>query len=253
MHLTEVLLRPEKYPTDESYPFNLRIFSLTKGICLDAPVTFFVGENGTGKSTLLEAICRRCGIHIWEGQNRSRVEVNPYEKTFYRAVKVRWRQGTVPGSFFSSDLFRNFSKLADEWAASDPSLLNYIGGKSLMTLSHGQSLMTWFRYRFRIKGLYLLDEPETALSPKSQLELLNLLQETSCAGQAQFVIATHSPILMACPGAKILNFDDAPIRKIDYEKTDHYKIYRDFMINRADFLTIDFQKKILARQSEEDA
>jgi predicted ATPase len=237
MHLQKVLLKSEKYPTNECYPFNMRIFSVTKSLTFDSPVTFFVGENGTGKSTLLEALCRRCGIHIWEGPKRRRADLNPYEDAFYMAVEVRWRNGSVPGSFFSSDLFRNFSMLADEWTASDPSLIEYIGGKSLLTQSHGQSLMTWFRYRFRIKGLYLLDEPETALSPKSQLAFLHLLRETSLDGQSQFVIATHSPILLACPGATIFNFDDAPIQAIDYEKTDHYRIYRDFMINRADFLT----------------
>jgi predicted ATPase len=111
----------------------------------------------------------------------------------------------------------------------DPGLLNYLGGESFMSKSHGQSLMAFFRSRFKIKGIYFLDEPETALSPKSQLELLKLLAETSRSGHAQFVIATHSPILLACPGARILNFDVSPVKPIDYERTGHYRIYRDFM------------------------
>jgi predicted ATPase len=113
----------------------------------------------------------------------------------------------------------------------DPGLLKYFGGKSLMTQSHGQSLMAYFNSRLKIKGLYILDEPETALSPKSQLELLALLGEAGRSGQAQFIIATHSPILLACPGARILSFDAAPVRQIKYEDTEHYRIYNDFMAN----------------------
>ncbi|MGZ3524596.1 MAG: AAA family ATPase, partial [Thermodesulfobacteriota bacterium] len=95
--------------------------------------------------------------------------------------------------------------------------------------SHGQSIMSFFRSRYKIKGLYLLDEPETALSPKSQIELLKLLQEMSALGHAQFIIATHSPILMACPGSVIYSFDASPVKTIHYEETEHYKIYKDFM------------------------
>ena len=96
--------------------------------------------------------------------------------------------------------------------------------------------MSFFKARYRFKGLYLLDEPETALSPKSQLELLQVLKDNSEAGHAQFIIATHSPILMACPGATIYSFDDTPVKTIDYERTEHYRIYRDFMKDRSKYL-----------------
>jgi predicted ATPase len=105
-----------------------------------------------------------------------------------------------------------------------------------MTQSHGQSLMSFFRARYRIKGLYLLDEPETALSPRSQLELVNLIRDMGQAGHAQFIIATHSPILMACPDARLYNFDDIPVQEVGYEQTDHYKIYKRFMEDRTQFL-----------------
>ena len=105
-----------------------------------------------------------------------------------------------------------------------------------MTQSHGQSLMSYFKGRYKIKGLYLLDEPETALSPKSQLDLLELLQDMGRAGHAQFIIATHSPILLACPESKIYSFDRIPITVIDYEETEHYKIYKGFMENRNKFM-----------------
>ena len=111
----------------------------------------------------------------------------------------------------------------------DPGLVEYFGGKSLMAQSHGQSLMAFFESRLKIKGLYLLDEPETALSPKSQLTLLSLLQEVGQTGIAQFIIATHSPILLACPTARIFSFDEIPIQQIDYHDTNHYRVYKDFM------------------------
>jgi len=98
-----------------------------------------------------------------------------------------------------------------------------------MTQSHGQSLMSFFKARYRFKGLYLLDEPETALSPRSQLELLQLLKKLGAAGHAQFIIASHSPILLACPDATIYSFDDIPIKKIAYRDTEHYRVFRDFM------------------------
>jgi predicted ATPase len=105
-----------------------------------------------------------------------------------------------------------------------------------MAQSHGQSLMAFFESRFKIKGLYLLDEPETALSPKSLLQLLKLLYDMSRAGHAQFIIATHSPILLACPQAEILSFDASAVEQITYEDTDHYRIYKNFMADPRKFV-----------------
>jgi len=237
MHLSRITLLTDEFPTMDSYPFSLDIYQKTKQIALNAPVTFFIGENGTGKSTLLEAIANRSGFHIWRGLDRSRFEVNPYEDELYRFIRLEWTNGMVPGSFFAADIFRNFSKNLDEWSSNDPGMLNYFGGKSLMSQSHGQSLMSFFRTRYNIKGLYLLDEPETALSPKSQLELLGLLHDVSRMGHAQFIIATHSPILLACPDADILNFNRLPLKTIGYEDTEYFKIYRDFLNNRKKYLS----------------
>jgi len=236
MHLKRVLFHPEKYPTRKHYPFHLKLFNETRAIELETAVTFFVGENGTGKSTLLEAITRRCGIMIWQGPQRPRFQASPYEKQLYHAIEVQWKDTTVPGSFFGSQIFRNFAQLLDEWATMDPGLIDFFGGKSLISQSHGQSLMAFFKARFRIKGLYLLDEPETALSPRSQLELLRLLDRMGRGGHAQFIIATHSPILLACPGAVIFNFDRAPAAPIRYEDTEHYRIYKHFMNDPRSFL-----------------
>ncbi len=229
MHLKKIDLLAEEYPTNEHYPFNLAILRETPGIELSVPITFFVGENGTGKSTFLEAVTMRCGIHIWKGLQRTRCTNNPYEQALHRYIRCEWSDGEVPGSFFGSGVFRDFAVLLDELASMDPGLLEYFGGKSLLTQSHGQSLMSFFRSRYKIKGLYLLDEPETALSPKTQILFLDLLRSMTSDSHAQFIIATHSPILLSCPGAMIYSFDHVPVRRLAYEETDHYRIYRDFM------------------------
>ena len=231
LHLEEVRLLSEQYPTRDHYPFNIDALQQTRSIPFSSPVTFFIGENGSGKTTLLEALARRCHIHIWSGIERTRSIINPYEERLFLYIEIKWTDGVVPGSFFSSQIFRNFAQLVDEWEADNPGQIDYFGGKSLIAQSHGQSIMSFFKSRYKIKGLYLLDEPETALSPKSQLELLKLLQEMGALGHAQFIIATHSPILMACPGSVIYSFDGAPVKRVYYEETEHYKIYRSFMEN----------------------
>jgi predicted ATPase len=230
-----VIIDSDNYPTREHYPFNLETFQRTRSLAFNSPVTLFVGENGTGKSTMLRAICKKCGIHMWRNIPQLRLHPNPYEEALYLFLKVDWVNGKVPGSFFSSETFRDFSQYLDEWATADPKMLDYFGGKSLMIQSHGQSMMSLFRKRYEIKGLYFMDEPETALSPKSQLELLKVLIEMGKAGHAQFIIATHSPILLACPGAKIFSFDTIPVGEILYEETDHFRIYRDFMNDRSKY------------------
>ena len=236
MHLKKLFILSDKFPDREHYPFNLKLFQRTGDILFESPVTFFIGENGTGKSTLLEALAHRCGIHIWRDVIKTRLEVNPYEEELYRFITLEWANGAVPGSFFGSEIFRDFARYLDEWAVADSRILKYFGGKSLMTQSHGQSLMSLFRVRYRIKGLYLMDEPETALSPKSQIELLKVIRDMGLAGHAQFIIATHSPILLACPGADIYSFNHARLKKVAYEDTDYYRIYRDFMENREKYL-----------------
>ncbi|MBN2158040.1 MAG: AAA family ATPase [Spirochaetes bacterium] len=236
MHLKRIHLLSDRYPTGDHYPFNLPIFRKTASIDLTSPVTMFVGENGTGKSTLLRAIAMKCKIHIWEGMERTRFHHNPYEREMYRYIDAEWASGPVPGSFFASEIFRNFAVNLDEWASMSPANLDYFGGKSLMEQSHGQCHMSFFKSRFKITGLYLLDEPENALSPGRQIELLRLLGEMGADGHAQFIIATHSPILLALPGAVLFSFDAAPIGRVRYEDTEHYRIYREFMADRKKYL-----------------
>jgi predicted ATPase len=236
MHLNKITLFTQNFPTREHYPFNLATFQQTRSLGFDTPVTFFVGENGSGKSTLLKAIAHACQIHIWRDAERPCYESNPYREALYKFMQVHWTAGRVSGAYFDSELSRTFAQNLDEWAISDPGIFQYFGGKSLMTQSHGQSLMSYFGSRYRIKGLYLLDEPETALSPQSQLTLLKIFKRMSRAGHAQFIVATHSPILMACPGAAIYNFDALPLAHIPYEKTQHFKIYKRFFADQAPFI-----------------
>jgi predicted ATPase len=229
MHLRKIMFKVEQYPSRDCYPFNLQNFQKTESLRLNTPVTFFIGENGTGKSTLLKAIARRCDIHIWEPAGGLRFVVNPHEEQLYRYLEVEWSDRMVPGSFFASEIFHNFACFLDEWAVASPGTLAYFGGSSLMTKSHGQSHMAFFKSRFSKRGLYLLDEPENALSPRTQLELLSVLHRAGAAGKAQFIVATHSPLLLALPRATIYSFDQEPIAPVAYEHTDHYRMYRDFL------------------------
>ena len=233
MHLKKAVIDHRRFPTTEAYPFNLPIIRQTDTIAFPTPVTVFTGENGTGKSTLLKALCRRCNIHIWEGMHRARYKANRYENMLHLSLDVTWSDGPVPGSFFSPDLFRNFSQLVDEWATSNPGLLTYFGGQSLVAQSHGQSCMSYFKSIYRVKGLHFLDEPEAALSPATQLKLLDLLTAMSAAGHAQFIISTHSPILMSTPHASVYDFNQPSIVRIPYEKTGHYQIYKEFFSHDA--------------------
>lgn len=236
MHISNIAIHQKKFPTTDFYPFNLELFQNTTSLNFHVPVTFFIGENGTGKSTLLKAIAQACGVHIWEAPERSRYNYNQYENFLYSTLDINWNNGNIPGSYFASQTFRHFAQNLDEWASMDPKLLEYFGGNSLMAMSHGQSLMAFFKSRYERKGLYFLDEPETALSPKSQIEFLQSLTHFTKKGQVQFIIATHSPILMACPNATIYTFDDNNISTINYKQTQYYKVYRDFMINTETFL-----------------
>lgn len=228
MHVECLHFRPEKYPARDRYPFHLPAFRHTPELDLNHKVVFFTGENGSGKSTLLRALCRNAGVFIWGGFS----DLTPDEEDFLRAVELRWSRDPVPGSFFSSETFFNFAQVADH----DSAMHEFFGPRDFGTQSHGQSLMAYFRARYRIRGLYFMDEPETALTPRGQVDLLRLLDAMSRDDHAQFIIATHSPILMACPGARLYSFDGPAIRPIDYRETEHYRFYRAFMENPLPFL-----------------
>jgi predicted ATPase len=236
MHLEGVSILSDLFPDRRVYPFHLPFLAESSQITFNSPITFFVGENGSGKSTLLEAITRRCGVHIWRRPQSGRVEHSQYEEELHQFLAPQWSDGPVPGSFFSASSHRDFCCTLEDWAVDDPGQLKYFGGRSLLSQSHGQSLLSLFESRYRLKGIYFSDEPETALSPRSQIRLLKIIRDMAAAGHAQFIIASHSPILLACPGAEILSFDHAPLKRLTYEETDYYQVYRDFMADRRKFL-----------------
>lgn len=232
MYISEVSLFNGHYPTDQYYPFNVQVLRTTSRLTFRRPVTFFVGENGSGKSTLLEAITRKCGIHVWDQPKRHLAHKNPYETRLADFINVTWTSDPVPGSLFRAETFHELADFLDDVAVVDPGRLKYHGGHILNTLSHGEGMLAYFSGRYDRRGLYLLDEPEAALSPASEVKFLKILQELTARRQVQFIIATHSPILLALPGAQIYSFDGPHVREVTYEETEHYKVYQRFFADR---------------------
>jgi predicted ATPase len=236
MYITSVRINSEDYPTTCCYPFNVPILSDTSELRFRQRIAFFVGENGSGKSTLLDAITRKCGIHIWDKPKRHLAHENPYEDRLVDYIDVAWTNGRVPGSLFRAETFHDMADFLDDLALCDPGRLKYHGGRLLNVLSHGEGILSYFSGRFRLKGLYILDEPEAALSPASQVGFLRLLQQLEADGHAQFIMATHSPILLAYPGAQIFSFDSDYIREVTYKETTHYRIYKQLFADSNAFL-----------------
>lgn len=208
---------------ENRFPFNIPAFSNGINLNLGARVTFIVGENGSGKSTLLEAIAECCGFNP-EGGNRDHYrEVFEERSELAQSLRLTWMPRTTEGFFLRAESFYNFATYIES-----VSNLRAYGGKSLHQQSHGESFLALFENRFE-QGFYILDEPEAALSPQRQLTLLSIIHQLEAPGHAQFLIATHSPILMSYPGAKIFSFDDSGIKEIGYEETDHYQLTKSFL------------------------
>jgi predicted ATPase len=236
MHLLNVQIHGDRFPTSRVYPFSIPCIQGIQELQFLKRVVFFVGENGSGKSTLLDAIARKCGIHLWEKPRRHLAHNNPFETRLKDYVTTQWANGGVPGSVFRAETFRDLSDFLDDVALCDPGRLEYHGGQILNTLSHGQGILSYLSARCRVTGLYLLDEPEAALSPASQIRFLKVLRQLEDESSAQFIIATHSPILLAYPGAQILSFEPGGIREIEYEETTHYRLYRQFILDPSAFI-----------------
>jgi predicted ATPase len=220
--LRRVVSVPEKFDMSR-YPFSIRAFSRGIDVSFPTNVTFFVGENGSGKSTLLEALAECCGFSP-EGGNRDHNRAALADRSeLAQALQLSWLPRVAEGFFMRAESFYNFATYLDR--VSD---LRAYGGKSLHQQSHGESFLALFANRFE-QGIYILDEPEAALSPQRQLAFLRILHQLETPRQAQFIIATHSPIILSYPGARLYSLDGDSVREIEYQETEHFQVTRNFL------------------------
>ena len=245
--LKRLTLLPERMQADE-YPFNLPILDDGRlALNFDRAITFFVGDNGTGKSTLLEAIARQCGFSVLGGGRNQASRDKVGGPDLAPALRLSWLPKVTKGFFLRAESFFDFATYIDEL----PNGLEPYGGKSLHEQSHGQSFFALFesRLRGRSQAIYLLDEPEAALSPQRQIEFLGLLRAWENTGNTQLIIATHSPIIMSYPGAALLSFDGGAIHTARYTETDHYRVTRRFLMDHETAL----QRIFAANDRDDDA
>lgn len=202
---------------------------------LSAPVTFFAGENGSGKSTLLEGIAAAFGFNPEGGSQNFRFSSRASHSGLFECLRlVKGVPYPKDGFFLRAESFYNVAsevdKLRDDGLDDGQGFMHGYGGKSLHEQSHGESFLAIALNRFRGNGLYILDEPEAALSPSRQMTLLARFHQLALQ-RSQFLIATHSPILMAYPGAQILWLDKGGMRPVPYKETEHYQLTRRFLEN----------------------
>lgn len=202
-------------------------------LLFDRPVTFLVGENGSGKSTLLEAIAVACGFNAEGGTRNFRFSTCSTHSQLGDYLTPSRRRYPRDGFFLRAESFYNVAsyidRLDDEPSFS-PRLIDSYGGRSLHRQSHGESFLALVQHRFGGEGLYLLDEPEAALSPSRLLTLLGEIHRLT-ESDSQLIIATHSPILMAYPDARIYLLSQEGIRPVAYQETEHYQLTRRFLEN----------------------
>lgn len=199
-------------------------------LAISSGVTILVGENGTGKSTLLEGIAVAAGFNPEGGTRNFSFSTNHTHSELHRALRIARKRAPRDGYFLRAETFYNSATYIDSIYEQERLMgKNTPYGKiSLHDQSHGESFMTLIGERFSGDGLYILDEPESALSPMRQMELLVIIKELEKQG-AQFVIATHSPILMSCPGAKVLLLSGEGIEEKDYRDTEHFQLTKAFL------------------------
>lgn len=232
-YLIDVTFNRDKVESFDEYPFNLAALQNFERLKLHPKVTYFIGENGSGKSTLLESMAVSLGFNPEGGTKNFNFETRDSE---YELSRYLWFAKTTnqprDGFFLRAESFFNVATQIDEL-----DLKGWYGGKSLHEQSHGESFLTLMTTRFRGDGIYILDEPEAALSPQRQLAILSRIHDL-VRDSSQFIIATHSPILMAYPDSTIYNCGPDGIHEIAYEDTEHYQVTRDFLMNRDRMLKI---------------
>lgn len=239
LFLTSVTLDRPKLEAAASLPDNRYLLGLPATqhltrIDFTSPITFFAGENGTGKSTLIEAIAVACGFNAEGGSRNFDFATRRSHSALCDCIDVgRGRRRMRDGYFLRAESFYNVAtniEELDRQPAASRKIIESYGGKSLHEMSHGESFFTLMTNRFGADGLYILDEPEAALSPSRTMAMLTLMHEL-CEGGAQFIISTHSPILLAYPDAVIHELSAEGIRRVSYRETGSYQTMKQFLDN----------------------
>ncbi len=234
-----VTLVREKVKDFDRYPFNIPAVRSLDTLELHPKVTFLIGENGSGKSTVAEAIAIAAGFNAEGGSKNFNFASRRSESELHTAIRlVRGIRRPKTGYFLRAESYFNVAteiERLDSEPGGPPIIASY-GGRSLHEQSHGESFLALVQNRFSANGLYILDEPEAALSPQRQLSFLVSMHALARDGNSQFVIATHSPIILAYPDATIYTLDPNGITKANYEDTEHFSLTRDFLVNRERYL-----------------
>ena len=221
---------------EAGYPYDLPVVrALRRPLRFHPKVTYLIGENGTGKSTLLEAMALALGFNAEGGTRNLRFATRDTHSGLSEYIHVARGRGVRRGYFFRAESFYNVASALDDIDATE-----FYGGRSLHAQSRGEAFLTLAATQFRGDGVFLLDEPEAALSPGRQLGVLSLIHDSVRAG-SQYVIATHSPILMAYPGAWIYTLTEAGLTRTQYDDTEHVQITRNFLANPARTLRYLFE------------
>jgi predicted ATPase len=229
-YLREVQLRRDEVDSFDVYPFSLPAVRSLDRLVLHPAVTFIIGENGSGKSTLLEAIAVAWGFNAEGGSKNFTFATRPSHSELEKHLRlIRGIRPPRDGYFLRAESFFNVATEIEELdkGPGGPPVITSYGGRSLHEQSHGESFFSLLLERFGGQGLYILDEPEAALSPMRQMAMLTRLDQL-VAAHSQFIIATHSPIIMAYPKAQIFELSDQGIESIAYEDSEHYKVSKSF-------------------------
>lgn len=239
LYLRHAELLRDQVPSFQTYPFHLPAVRTLDRLIFKKPVTFLVGENGTGKSTLLEGIAAAWGFNPEGGTLNFSFNTRSSHSSLYEYFRIaRGVRRPKDGFFLRAESYYNVASYIDELDEQPgftPPIKNSYGGKSLHEQSHGESFFAAFVHRFAGRGLYILDEPEAALSPLRQMSLLVRMHEL-VQQDSQFIIATHSPILMSYPEAEIFLLEGEGIRSVALEETEHYTVTKAFMNDRQGML-----------------
>lgn len=226
--LKGIELKKEIIRDYSAYPFSLSAVKNLNYLNTNNSVTFIIGDNGSGKSTLLEAIAIACGFNAEGGSKNFRFSTFSSHSTLHKYLRlVKSTNFAKDGYFFRAESFYN---LATEIERVDTDLLAAYGGKSLHSQSHGESFLALMHNRLFGNGIYIFDEPESALSPTGQMALLRIIHKL-VKKNSQLIIATHSPIIMAYPNATLYEIDEDGIYEKSYQDTEHYNITRYFLNN----------------------